>query len=183
MGSNEPTLPYWQINVPADRRTPECPEFLRNLKAKDLAIISTPDSEYHVLAWSEVKQIIADNRLDLFQRVPSDLRRYLDYNFQLKKEYGSVMRFVLSQRLGWTVPIIAEGGPFEKESDVKIQWNDWPYGIDKKIVHLVVWTKFELQDDPATDDLTDKARMEIDDYVDRIFGKRLGKENVSIMRF
>jgi hypothetical protein len=178
MGSTEPSLPYWQINVPTELRTEECPEFLANLNTKDLGIISTPDSQYHVLTWLEVRQVIADNRLDLFQRVPSELRRYFAYNFKLKKEYGSVMEFVLSQRLGWTEPIVAEGKPFEKESDLKILWNDWPYGINEKIVHLVVWTKFDLEDDPTTDDLTDVARKEIEDYVDEVFGKRIGKENV-----
>lgn len=31
--------------------------------------------------------------------------------------------------------------------DVKIIYNDWPYGIDKSIVHLCVWTKFPLDVD------------------------------------
>ena len=31
--------------------------------------------------------------------------------------------------------------------DVKIIFNDWPYGIDKSIVHLCVWTKFPLDVD------------------------------------
>lgn len=88
------------------------------------------------------------------------------------------MEFVLTQRLGWTVPIAAEGAPFEGKGDVKVLYNDWPYGIDPKIVHLVVWTKFELEDDPKTDDLTEKAREEIEDYVDHTFGERVGKENV-----
>jgi hypothetical protein len=180
MGSHEPlVLPYWQINVPPKIRSAECPEFLANLNSKDLGIISTRDSEYHILTWSEVRKIIADNRIDLFQRVPSELRRYLAYNFRLKREYGSVMEFVLSQRLGWKEPIKAEGKPFEKENDLKILWNDWPYGIDTKIVHLVVWTKFDLEDDPAIDDLTDAARKDIDDFVDRTFGEKVGKENVS----
>jgi hypothetical protein len=97
----------------------------------------------------------------------------------LKKEYGGIMEFVLSKRLGWKEPIQAEGKPFEKDSDIKILYNDWPYGIDKKIVHLVIWTKFELEDDPLTDDLTAKARKEIDDFVDETFGRKVGKENVS----
>lgn len=88
------------------------------------------------------------------------------------------MEFVLSKRLGWKEPIQAEGKPFEKDSDIKILYNDWPYGIDKKIVHLVIWTKFELEDDPLTDDLTAKARKEIDDFVDETFGRKVGKENV-----
>lgn len=91
------------------------------------------------------------------------------------------MEFVLQKRLVWKQPIKAEGKPFEKESDVKILWNDWPYGIDGRIVHLVVWTKFELEDDPATDDLTAQARGEIDGFVDEVFGRKVGKENVSLI--
>ena len=89
------------------------------------------------------------------------------------------MQFVLKKKLGWTLPIVPEGRPFEKEADLKVLWNDWPYGIDEKIVHLVVWTKFELEDDPRTDDLTERARMEIDGFVDECFGKRCGRDNVS----
>jgi hypothetical protein len=98
----------------------------------------------------------------------------------IKKDYGSVMEFVLMKRLGWKVPIVADGRPFEKESDMRILWNDWPYGIDEKIAHLVVWTKFELEDDPVTDDLTIHARKQIDDFVDETFGNKVGKENVCI---
>ena len=179
MGSNAVTLPYWQVNVPPSQREIECPAYLQDLKPKDVAIISTPDSEYHILTWSEVQAIIARNALDAFQRMPSDLRRYLAYNYFLKQKYGSVMEFVLRERLGWEQPIVAEGRPFERESDMKILWNDWPYGIDAKIVHLVVWTKFELEDDPATDDLKVKARAEVEAFVQRTFGNVVGKENVS----
>lgn len=90
------------------------------------------------------------------------------------------MDFVLNQRLGWKEPITAEGPPFERESDLKVLYNDWPYGIDPKIVHLVIWTKFELEDDPVTDDLTIKARGEIDGFVDKVFVKRVGTEKVSL---
>lgn len=41
------------------------------------------------------------NRIDRFQRVPSDLRKYLEYTAQIKAEYGSVMRFVVKERLRW----------------------------------------------------------------------------------
>jgi hypothetical protein len=47
-------------------------------------------------------------------------------------------------------------------------------------VHLVIWTKFELEDDPLTDDLTEKARREIDEFVDETFSRKVGKENVSV---
>ncbi|KAI0117355.1 hypothetical protein F4814DRAFT_448357 [Daldinia grandis] len=170
------SLPYWQVNVPEDERTEECPEFLRSLSVKDSSIIGTPDSEYTVSTWPEVQNIVAENRLGSFRRIPSDLRRYLEYTWRLKRDYGSVMNFVLTQRLHWEAPVEPRGRPFEFEDDIKILWNDWPYGIDDRIVHLVVWTKFELPEDPATTDLTDEARAEIDGYVQKTFGSRIPKD-------
>ncbi|PBP22640.1 hypothetical protein BUE80_DR006564 [Diplocarpon rosae] len=184
MGSTTPKaelLPYWQVNVPPAERESECPLYLQNLKAKDIFIISTPDSSYRTLTWAEVRAIIASNALHVFQRIPSDLRRYFAYNYFLKQKYGSVMNFVTRERLGWRDPIVAEGKPFQSEGDVKILWNDWPYGIDSKIVHLVVWTKFELEDDPETDDLTVQARGELEDFVRKNFGDVVGNENASHM--
>lgn len=180
MGSTPNSVPHWNVNVPESEWTDECPEFLANLNTKDLGIISTPDSEYHIETWPEVVQKCKDNRLDLFQRVPSDLRRYLAYNWKLKQEYGSVMNFVLSQRLGWTEPIVPRGRPFEFDEDIKVLWNDWPYGIDERIVHLVVWTKFDLEEDPTNGDLTDKARAEIDAFVDKFFSPHLAKDHVRV---
>jgi hypothetical protein len=88
------------------------------------------------------------------------------------------MNFVLSHRLGWSIPIVAKGKPFQYEEDYKVLFNDWPYGIDPRIVHLVVWTKFELKDDPATGDLTDQARAEIEEYVTRTFCKNIPRDRV-----
>ncbi|TVY36076.1 N-acetylglucosamine-induced protein [Lachnellula occidentalis] len=176
MGS---TLPYWQTNVPISQRSETCPPYLANLNPKDIGILSTPDAAYHILTWPEVQAIIAANRLDVFQRIPSQLRRYLHYNFNLKRDYSSVMNFVLSQRLHWSEPVRAAGRrPFEEEGDVKVLCNDWPYGIDARIVHLVVWTKFVLEDDEATGDLTDEARGLIEGFVGKTFEEKMGKENV-----
>ncbi|KAL2180393.1 uncharacterized protein P884DRAFT_255508 [Thermothelomyces heterothallicus CBS 202.75] len=171
MGSTTQDLPYWQVNVPEHLRTAECPDFLRNISDKDRGIISTPDSEYQRDSWAVVQQKVAQNRLELFQRVPSDLRRYLAYTWKLRQDYGSVMNFILSERLRWTLPITPRGRPFEFDDDVKVLRNDWPYGIDERIVHLVVWTKFALEEDPETGDLTDAARAEIDAYVRKKFSR------------
>ncbi|KAH6853780.1 hypothetical protein B0I37DRAFT_15565 [Chaetomium sp. MPI-CAGE-AT-0009] len=171
MGSTHPDLPYWQVNIPEHLRTAECPDFLRNLTDKDRGIISTPDSEYEIDSWAVVQGKVAQNRLELFQRVPSELRRYLGFTWKLRQDYGSVMNFILTKRLQWTLPITPRGRPFEFDDDVKVLRNDWPYGIDKRIVHLVVWTKFALEEDPATGDLTDAARAEIDSYVRKTFSK------------
>ncbi|KAK9653043.1 hypothetical protein HCH54_002986 [Aspergillus fumigatus] len=122
------------------------------------------------------------NRIDLFQRVPSELRRYLAFKAHIIANYGSIMRFMAKERLHWgdgdAEDLRPKGRPFEFDEDIRILYNDWPYGVEEGIVHLVVWTKFELEDDPATDDLTPQARKEIDDYVTRTFRSRMPAEQV-----
>lgn len=65
----------------------------------------------------------------------------MEFNYGLKRSYGSVMRFILLERLGWgETPgdVVSDGSRFEEGgADVKVLWNDWPYGIDERIVHLV----------------------------------------------
>ncbi len=68
-------------------------------------------------------------------------------------------------------------------ADITILYNDWPYGIDPKIKHLVVWTKFELETAPVSSsdpvgDLTPEARQAINDFVDRTFVSVCGRDNV-----
>ncbi|KAM4059041.1 hypothetical protein HRG_008088 [Hirsutella rhossiliensis] len=175
------TVPYWHYNVPVDQRTAECPPFLLHLNDKDRRIIGSPDAAYTLLTWERVCAIVAANRLDLFQRIPSDLRRYKAFTHALAKRHGSVADFILKERLRWPGPIKPRGRPFQCPDDVKIIYNDWPYGLDKRIVHLVVWTKFELCEDQATGDLTDTARAEIDAFVATTF--RSGLQSSQVMWF
>lgn len=62
--------------------------------------------------------------------------------------------------------------------DIRILYNDWPYGIDQDIIHLVVWTKFELSDDPVTGELTREARAAIEQYVQKTFYSRVAPKQV-----
>jgi hypothetical protein len=181
MGSQEEDTPFWNVNVPESERTLECPDFLAKLGPKDREILSMPDAQCDILSWPGVQNLATTNRLDHFERLPSNLRRYHAYNWQLKQQYGSVIQFILSQRLHWDEPIVASGAaPFQDLDDLKILYNDWPYYLASDIVHLVVWTKFELVDDPATDDLTDHSRKEIDDFVREKFTKKVGEDNVRL---
>lgn len=170
-------LPFWLVNVPRDQWPAECPDFLRDVGEKDRMIIGTPDSDYKRLSWQEAQEIIRLNRVDLFRRVPSDLRKYRQYTHKLIKEHGSILNFIVKERLYWP-DLKQRGAPFEYPEDIKILYNDWPYGVDDKIVHLVIWTKFDLEEDPATSDLTIEARKEIDDFVNETFRSRVEPENV-----
>lgn len=62
--------------------------------------------------------------------------------------------------------------------DITVLYNDWPYGLDPKIVHLVVWTKFELDDDPDTGEVITAMRGLIEKYVDETFKSKILAENV-----
>lgn len=81
------------------------------------------------------------------------------------------MKFIVDERLQWS-DMSPKGRPFEFDQDIKILYNDWPYGLDPDIVHLVIWVKFELEDDPATGNSTPESHQEIDEYVQRVFGSR-----------
>jgi hypothetical protein len=81
------------------------------------------------------------------------------------------MTFMLDVRLGWK-DMNPKGHPFQYGSDMKILYNDWPYGLDPDIVHLVVWTKFELEDDVETGLSTPESRQEIEEYVQKTFGSK-----------
>ncbi|CAG7919247.1 unnamed protein product [Penicillium olsonii] len=129
------TLPFWLVNIPRSQWTAECPGFLHGQPPKNIQCLSTPDDHYTRQDWAQVKAIIGQpgqipdaiiianssfietNRIDLFQRVPSELRKYLEYMAQIKAEYSSVMRFVIKERLQWGDGKLSDlqprGKPFE----------------------------------------------------------------------
>ncbi|KAK5309766.1 hypothetical protein LTR70_010012 [Exophiala xenobiotica] len=137
---------YWNTNLPESRWTEECPDFLLESKA-----------------------LVNANRIDIFQRSPLELRRYLQYMFKLKQRYGSVLSFVQQERLHWKSISPSADPLFTNSDDYTILYNDWPYGIDRDITHLVVWTKFLLDDDPETGFLTTEHRNLIEDFVQGTF--------------
>lgn len=60
----------------------------------------------------------------------------------------------------------------------KILLNDWPYGFDSRIVHLVVWTKFPLPPDPTSEkgDISPQTSQMISKFVRETFGVEMKKK-------
>ena len=170
--------PYWHVNVPAEKRTDECPVYLHGLSDKDRGIIATPEHLFQRDTWDEAKQKVDDKRFDLFKRTPSELRRYREFTWRLRQEPDGILNFILAHRLHWPQPIVARGRPFECDDDIKVLWNDWPYAVDTRIVHLVVWVKFELDEDPATGLVTEATSAAISRYVRKTFSQ-VPEERVS----
>ena len=58
MPTEEPLL-FWRANVPEAQWPAECPDFLRDISGKDQRIIGTPDEEYTLLTWPEVRELVS----------------------------------------------------------------------------------------------------------------------------
>ncbi|KAL9115962.1 MAG: hypothetical protein Q9227_000330 [Pyrenula ochraceoflavens] len=137
------SLPYWLVNVPKD----EWP--------------ANPwDCPHYLCNLSEKNIQVLLTPDAAFQR-----QTWSD-------EFGSILRFILQFRLKWSSLSPTGAAKFEDPTDYKILYNDWPYGLDEDIVHLVVWTKFELEDDPKTGELICETRAVIEGFVDEVFCKR-----------
>jgi hypothetical protein len=54
--------------------------------------------------------------VDKFHRKPSELRRYRQFTHRLVKEYGSIMNFIVNERLQWE-SMVPRGKPFEHEGN------------------------------------------------------------------
>ncbi|KAF1816703.1 hypothetical protein P152DRAFT_505233 [Eremomyces bilateralis CBS 781.70] len=163
-------VPFWNVNLPEEEWTEGCPEYLQRCTEREKMILGMPDSALEPLGWDAIKKIVHSSRIDDFRRKPSDHRRYKHYMHELKAKYGSVAEFIRKKRLGWSPEDLDPNlTPFRRPEDIKVLYNDWPYLIHEKIVHLVVWTKFALPEDPDTGLLTEKSKEEIEDYMNSTF--------------
>ncbi|KAL9622840.1 MAG: hypothetical protein Q9160_002766 [Pyrenula sp. 1 TL-2023] len=154
----------------------------------DRYVLSQTDEEFHYHSWDELKQIIAEHNLSILKRRPSDLRRYMAWSAETKRQYGSMTNFICRERLHW--PLLpestAESGPlfafrnatpFVDKEDYKIMPNDWPYGLEPGIVHIVVWLKTPLPSTPERGDLTTAGILVVESFVCQNFGEKLAERD------
>ena len=68
---------------------------------------------------------------------------------------------------------LAHPEPFHDKRDFNCLPNDWPYGFDVGIVHLIVWLKHRLESEPVRGDLIPKSRKQVAEFVQRTFVDRV----------
>ncbi|KPM36256.1 hypothetical protein AK830_g10310 [Neonectria ditissima] len=146
----------------------------------DKWVLSQTDEEFHLHDWEELKAIIANNDLQVLKRKPSDLRRYMKWTSETKAQYGSMTQFLLDNRLPkvWGAPPFTptSNTPFEDTSDYRVLINDWPYGLDPEIRHIVVWLRTGIPTDPETGDMTPESRALCAAFIKRYFADSLGPD-------
>ncbi|PQE20960.1 N-acetylglucosamine-induced 1 protein [Rutstroemia sp. NJR-2017a BBW] len=183
MGSIGPSpLPYWQTNIPPALRSETCPPYLLNQPAKNIRILSTHPSQHPDMSWAQLSDVIKRGALAELNRRPLDLYYYKKCAWELGKRWGGVAEYVVGGKLGWVEGVGGEkenvGRPFEREEDYRVLRNDFPYALERGIVHLVVWTKFVFEEDAETGELTEEIREVVEVWVGRMFRERCGTENV-----
>ncbi|KAI9167424.1 N-acetylglucosamine-induced protein 1 [Paramyrothecium foliicola] len=145
----------------------------------DKWVLSQTDEEFQKHGWEELKTIIATNNLSVLKRKPSDLRRYIKWTTEIKAEYGSMTQYILAKRLpsswGWPPFSVASSIAFADPTDYHVLLNDWPYGLEPNITHLVVWSRTGIPVDNVNGDLTPESRALVDSFVKRYFVDVLGQ--------
>ena len=63
--------------------------------------------------------------------------------------------------------------PFASPEDFKILRNDWPYGVEPGITHLVVWLKTRIPVQQPEGYLLPESRIAIQGFVQTVFIDRL----------
>ena len=93
----------------------------------------------------------------------------------------------MQERLGWKSrnpdePVSAHSFthhssvPFEDSRDYAILLNDWPYGFDAGIKHILVWTRTPIAVDDERGDVTAESKRVIEEFVEREFVGALAEE-------
>ncbi|KAL8928760.1 MAG: hypothetical protein Q9208_001538 [Pyrenodesmia sp. 3 TL-2023] len=169
------------------------------ITAKDHENLARTDASFEPHTWSSLHDLIRTNALDSLRRWPSDLKRYLHWTAATKAQYGTITNYICQERLHWHPLPVEEGNipggggggdddegprfevanetPFADERDYKILVNDWPYGLEEGITHLVVWLKNRLQVEGEEGDLTEGAKALVEAFVEKRFREKVQGED------
>ncbi|ODQ53643.1 hypothetical protein SAICODRAFT_222705 [Saitoella complicata NRRL Y-17804] len=130
------------------------------------------DKPFVLHSWEDVKLIIAENRIGDLRRLPGDLVKYLRWKKTLPPlGYTDIEKYIVAERLKWDNPPVPKSDKvFEYPEDWKILPNDFPYGVEPGIVHLVVWTKQRIDEASGRgDDLSPEGRAAVNEFCAETF--------------
>ncbi|KAG5925357.1 hypothetical protein E4U42_004392 [Claviceps africana] len=146
----------------------------------DKWVLSQTDDEFKKHDWKDLKRIIGNNQLSALKRTPSDLRRYMSWTAETTAQYGSMTQYLLANRLPRTwgqPPFTPESHiPFAETSDYRVLLNDWPYGLERNIIHFVVWTRTPIPTEDEEGDMTPESRALVAAFATRYFVDALGQD-------
>jgi hypothetical protein len=153
------------------------------LTAIDWVQLSLTDAEFTPHSWSNLHSLISAGRLEDLKRWPSALKAYLAWTAHVKEKYGTIMAYLLQQRLHWDPVDDGSGAltfnaksatPFTDPADFLILRNDWGYAFEQGIRHIVVWLKQRLPVDEGGA-LSEDGKRLVRDFVKKEFREKAGE--------
>jgi hypothetical protein len=130
------------------------------------------DGSAKLMSWDELVRLVSANDLAALTRTPAQLEEYFSWKSKILLSYPGIEAFILKERLHWSRVDhpdaiadtmcsrtadgtlvssqgfeVASARLFENATDWKCLKNDFPYGFEDDVTHLVVWLKHALPQD------------------------------------
>lgn len=98
------------------------------------------------------------------------------------------MEYILVDKLKWTSsmdkrPVAFSEELFGDSRDVRILLNDFPYAMEKGLVHVVVWSRAKIPKMNQDGDITEEAREKLGAFVHEKFVRGLGMAEDDVLWF
>ncbi|ORY85075.1 hypothetical protein BCR37DRAFT_378123 [Protomyces lactucae-debilis] len=160
------------------------------------------DGSPKLTGWAELVDLVRANDLAALTRTPAQLEEYFSWKQQVLETYPGVEAFILQERLHWeridgvastdahTCTTLQDGrlvssqgfqvaapNLFQDQRDWKCLKNDFPYGFEDDITHLVVWLKHALPQD-ADGVLEPDTQVQVESFIYTHLCKNLPRERI-----
>lgn len=156
---------------------------------RDKDILAIPEAQTHWQSWTDLQHVIKHNELHRLSRSASQLAEYILWKRDIESKYaGGVMEYILVDKLRWTSslekrPVAFNDTLFGDSRDVRILLNDFPYAMEKGLVHVVVWSRAAIPKEGQNGDITAESREKLAAFVKETFVEGLGMDEESVLWF
>ncbi|RDW27294.1 hypothetical protein B0I72DRAFT_36483 [Yarrowia lipolytica] len=160
-----------------------------SVSQRDKDILAIPEAQTHWQSWADLQHVIRHNELHRLSRSASQLADYILWKRDIESKYlGGVMEYILVDKLGWTSslekrPVAYSDELFGDPRDVRILLNDFPYAMEKGLVHVVVWSRAKIPKEGDNGDITTESRDKLERFVHDTFVRGLGMTGDSVLWF
>ncbi|KAI5953375.1 hypothetical protein KGF54_002747 [Candida jiufengensis] len=180
-----------QLNTPPTSPiTDQLPSLYKkfNIEIQKSNLMPQPSKIKHgkPFTWLEIKQIVNQNALELFARNEKQTEQYHIFKQNLKDSNTSINDHILNCELHWKESDIRfqefsvpkqysikhpQDLIFFNDSDIKILPNKFPYYFENGIMHLCIWSKLIIPNDPHSEvgDISELTKKIIDRYLEKTF--------------
>lgn len=128
------------------------------------------------MEWDEAVSAIKNHHLEKLRRTPEQTTKYTEHKNLLSAKGISVADHMRLDRLQWPDMTPTNEEFLADPADIKVLYNDHPYGFVDGIEHVCVWTRARCPCD-AHHVPTEAAQQRIEDFLSQRF-KTVPREDI-----